>query len=434
MAISTTTIKHVYNGKDAATVFPYTFPISTTDGSDILVYLTNAAGVITLLTTEYTVNVGAATVTYPNMGAPLATGMKLTITRVEILTQLLDLITQGSFNADIIEAALDKLTMITQQHAEELSRCPKYPVDKTPTLTGLVDFINTITVIKAAIDVAKTAALAAQAAAEVAQTAAELAETHAETAETNAETAETNAETAETNAELAETNAEAAQLAAENARDAAVIAQTAAELAETHAETAETNAELAETNAETAETNAELAETNAEAARDLAQTYAAALQGTSTSSVAIGTGAKTFTTQAGKQFAAGQFILIVDAASNANYMHGQVTSYTGTTLVVDVQSSGGSGTIANWKIYLSGARGAAGSAAVSGNFVNGDLAAGILTVTHGLGLSAPYTLIVKVVDNNSKEVDCPITFATNTFAIDLTDYATLSGTWGYRYL
>lgn len=94
--------------------------------------------------------------------------------------------------------------------------------------------------------------------------------------------------------------------------------------------------------------------------------YAAALNGTSTTSLAIATGSKSFTTQASKQFAAGQFIMAVDAANNANFMHGQVISYSGTSLVIDVQSIGGSGTIADWKIYVSGNRGATGAAGTNG--------------------------------------------------------------------
>src|SRR6266702_3277211 len=42
---------------------------------------------------------------------------------------------------------------------------------------------------------------------------------------------------------------------------------------------------------------------------------AANLQGTSTTSVAIGSGAKSFTTQSGKSFAAGTFLLIYSAAN-----------------------------------------------------------------------------------------------------------------------
>lgn len=105
----------------------------------------------------------------------------------------------------------------------------------------------------------------------------------------------------------------------------------------------------------------------AETARTEAQNYALALRATSTSSIAIGTGAKTFTTQSGKQFAAGMFIQVFDAANSANFMFGQVTSYTGTELIIDSQVIGGTGTIASWNIYVSGARGATGAPGPAGS-------------------------------------------------------------------
>jgi hypothetical protein len=146
------------------------------------------------------------------------------------------------------------------------------------------------------------------------------------------------------------------------------------------------SAASASSSASTATTQAGLATTAriaAQAARDLAQTYAAALQSTSTSSLAIGIGSKTFVTQAGKQFSAGQFVLIVSDANPANYMHGQVTSYTGTSLVVNVIDVGGSGTLADWTISVSGSRGAIGETGPEGandkvKNVSGDASAGYL--------------------------------------------------------
>jgi len=124
--------------------------------------------------------------------------------------------------------------------------------------------------------------------------------------------------------------------AAQTAADAAIAAQAAAELAETNAETAETNAEAAAASV-------------------------AGLSSTSTTSLAIGTGAKTFTTQTGKGYTAGQWIIAVSAANSANYMHGSVTSYSGSSLVTSITNTGGSGTLADWNISVSGTRGATGA-------------------------------------------------------------------------
>lgn len=72
--------------------------------------------------------------------------------------------------------------------------------------------------------------------------------------------------------------------------------------------------------------------------------------GTSATSLLIEVASKTFTTQAGLPFLAGEWLLAYSAANSANYMYGKVTSYTGTTLVVNVSVNGGAGTFADWKI------------------------------------------------------------------------------------
>lgn len=84
------------------------------------------------------------------------------------------------------------------------------------------------------------------------------------------------------------------------------------------------------------------------------------LSATSTTSLAIGTGAKVFTIDSDKYFAAGQYVLAVDDGNSANTMFGTVTSYSGNTLTLDITVTTGSGTIADWTIYVAGARGATG--------------------------------------------------------------------------
>jgi hypothetical protein len=75
---------------------------------------------------------------------------------------------------------------------------------------------------------------------------------------------------------------------------------------------------------------------------------------TSTSSNAIGTGAKTFTVTAGKSFQPGMWLVIADtAAPSTNAMYGTITSYGGTTLVMNVVNIIGSGTKTAWTISQS---------------------------------------------------------------------------------
>lgn len=113
---------------------------------------------------------------------------------------------------------------------------------------------------------------------------------------------------------------------------------------------------------ETAEAAAVTATEQAEIATNLA----GALVGTSATSVLIGTGAKSFTTQENKQFSPG-FVLIVSASVPANYMYGLVSSYTGTTLNVDVVAIGGTGTFSDWIIVVSGAQGPTGATGPAGS-------------------------------------------------------------------
>lgn len=80
--------------------------------------------------------------------------------------------------------------------------------------------------------------------------------------------------------------------------------------------------------------------------------YALTTNGTSVSSVLIGTGAKTFTTQLNLGYLVGMALRI--ANSSANYMTGDVTSYAVGTgvLVMNITSVVGSGTLASWTITM----------------------------------------------------------------------------------
>lgn len=81
---------------------------------------------------------------------------------------------------------------------------------------------------------------------------------------------------------------------------------------------------------------------------------------TSATSNLISVASKTFTTQAGKAFVANQWVLVYSRSNNANVMLGQITSYSGTTLVVNVAFIGGSGTLSDWNIALANSFAAAG--------------------------------------------------------------------------
>ncbi|MEY9640452.1 hypothetical protein ABIF66_008706 [Bradyrhizobium japonicum] len=76
--------------------------------------------------------------------------------------------------------------------------------------------------------------------------------------------------------------------------------------------------------------------------------------GTSTTSLAIGTGSKAFTTQAGLAYTNGAR---VRASSGANWLEG-VATYGGTTLTITSDKTNGSGTLASWTFNVAGQPGA----------------------------------------------------------------------------
>jgi hypothetical protein len=91
-----------------------------------------------------------------------------------------------------------------------------------------------------------------------------------------------------------------------------------------------------------------------------------------TSSVAtgttIGTGSKTFTVDAGLSLNVGQYVRIADASTPTRYMAGYITSYSGTTLVVNVISgdTAGSGALGAGILSITGPRGATGATGATG--------------------------------------------------------------------
>lgn len=88
---------------------------------------------------------------------------------------------------------------------------------------------------------------------------------------------------------------------------------------------------------------------------------------TSGSSNTIGTGVKTFTVSldsTASMYRAGNFVTV--ANSGANFMFGQITSYSGTTLSVNVTFTVGSGTYTAWSFGLSSSPGATGPTGATG--------------------------------------------------------------------
>ena len=106
---------------------------------------------------------------------------------------------------------------------------------------------------------------------------------------------------------------------------------------------------------------------------------------TSTSSAAIGTGSKTFTVSSGKPYQAGTPLRIADAAApQTNFLDCIVTSYSGTSLVVNAFGFAGSGTKTSWTINIGGAKTVDGTLAISQGGTGATTAAAAATAL-GLG-------------------------------------------------
>lgn len=404
--------------------------------ADLLIYKELAStGVQTLLTgggVDYTLNSYGVDGWDITMTAALSSSYYFLAGRATQLEQQVVYKTAKGFDGSVQETSYDRVTAMAQDAQEKLNRAILLQLGSSSSgltmpapsagkgirwkddLTGFQNTVDDLddqiaTVAASAAAAAASASAAASSASAASTSAANAASsetaaaasasaastsaTAAQTAETNAETAETNAETAETNAETAATAAAASATTATTQATNAATSATNAATSATNAATSATAAQTAETNAETAETNAETAETNAAASAALAAVYAAALTATSTTSLAIATGAKVFTTQSGKQFFAGQFLQIASNANAANYMHGTVTSYSGTTLTMNITDIGGSGTLADWNISIGGTQGATGATGASGSI---QIATATGTVD---AIVADYTPNITLADN-----------------------------------
>lgn len=122
MSIQNTDRKNIYSANGSTIYWPYTFSISTTDGSDLVLYVTDSNGTTKeIATTLYTRDVKNKRIKYPKSGNAVASGNTVTVARNTELTQKISLRGQ-SFDPKSMETALDKLTMIVQEQGETLER------------------------------------------------------------------------------------------------------------------------------------------------------------------------------------------------------------------------------------------------------------------------------------------------------------------------
>lgn len=141
MTISSTTRKAgPFNGNGVTTSFPFTFKVFAK--SDIAVVRTMPSGIekTLVLNSDYSVALNGdqdanpgGTITYPISGTPLPTGWRLTAIGTLGNIQPTDITNGGGFYPQVIENALDRVTMLIQQLDEEVDRTIRIAVSDDST-------------------------------------------------------------------------------------------------------------------------------------------------------------------------------------------------------------------------------------------------------------------------------------------------------------
>jgi hypothetical protein len=138
MTLSSTTVAHSFSGNGSTVDFDYTFRCySDSEIKVILVVDSTGAGTTQTLTTEYTVakdsDYDGGTVTM--ITAP-ASGETLWLIANPNFTQTTDLVASGSFNAETIEARLDRIQLQLNTLKYKLTtHCLQIPEYETDTVT-----------------------------------------------------------------------------------------------------------------------------------------------------------------------------------------------------------------------------------------------------------------------------------------------------------
>lgn len=140
---STTRVAGPFIGNGSTATFPFAFVVFK--ATDLAIFMLNVAEGVTsqlVLTTDYSVTLNADQDTSPGgsitlTAGNLAAGITLTITTAMAALQNVDLTNGGAFYPDVINGALDALTILVQQLQGQVSRCLQFGLADTvvnPTL------------------------------------------------------------------------------------------------------------------------------------------------------------------------------------------------------------------------------------------------------------------------------------------------------------
>lgn len=146
MTVSTTQRKTTYTGTGANTALNTVFPFVGADDLEVVSRVT-ATGVETTLTSGVHYNVtggdyATGTVTPIDGATDFPTTVTWTLKRVTDRTQATDYQENEDFPAESHEKALDKLTYLQQETAEDVDRALKIPVGESGTTTELPNVVD----------------------------------------------------------------------------------------------------------------------------------------------------------------------------------------------------------------------------------------------------------------------------------------------------
>jgi hypothetical protein len=321
VTVASTTNKQSYNGNGSQSVFAYTFKIFV--DADIKVYVGTT---LKTLNTHYTLSgvgdTSGGNVTFTSGNFPASGTGNVTLLRSLALTQGVDLVNYGRFDAEVVESQYDKIVMMVQQLQEQADRTIRFST--TVSDAGAVEIVDTVaersgkvlaydangdlsvanelgdwqgdwttTTVYAVRDLvldsdtnnvytclvghtsgtiatdvsANKWALvinAAAVAASAASAAADLVLTNADVASTNADVVTTNADVVLTNADVVLAEADKVQTGLDRAAVAADLVLTNADVASIAADATQTGLDRTATNADVVLTNADVVLTHAD--------------------------------------------------------------------------------------------------------------------------------------------------------------------------
>jgi chemotaxis protein histidine kinase CheA len=337
VTVASTTNKQSYNGNGSQSVFAYTFKIFV--DADIKVYVGTT---LKTLNTHYTLSgvgdTSGGNVTFTSGNFPASGTGNVTILRSLALTQGVDLVNYGRFDAEVVEAQYDKIVMMVQQLQEQADRTIRFST--TVSDAGGVEITDTVaersgkvlaydangdlsvanelgdwqgdwstTTVYAVRDLVLDSDTNNVYTCLVGHTSGTLATDvsankwalviDASAVAASATTATTKASEASTSASTASTHATTATTKASEAASSASTASTQASTATTQANTATTKAGEASSSATTASTQAGIATTKASEANTSAGTATTQAGVSTTKASEASTSASTATTQAG---------------------------------------------------------------------------------------------------------------------------------------